>query len=150
MKYLKYIIACVISFGLVSGLKAQTPDVYSNPLAPYNIPSSSMQYRSFGRIWIEKSMDQTGYKLTIHTSGDIDPASIQVNIVGHSILIENKQSFQKEDRNDHGFYSYSRSSSNFRRRFSIPRNADTDHMMRSEENGIITITLPFLFRYPDQ
>jgi HSP20 family molecular chaperone IbpA len=108
-----------------------------------------MQYRSYGRVWVEKGMAQDGYKLYVHTSKDIDPRSIQVSIVGRTVIIESKQSFQQEERNDRGIYSYSRSSTNFRRRFSIPRNADTENMSRTESGGVITITLPFLHPNPN-
>jgi HSP20 family molecular chaperone IbpA len=109
-----------------------------------------MQYRSFGRIWVEKGMGQDGYQLRIYTSGDIDPESIQVKILGRTIIIENKQSLQNEESSERGFYSYSRSSTNFRRRFSIPRDADPGNMKRTIVNGVITLTLPFLYVNPEE
>jgi hypothetical protein len=149
MKIVNAIVVATLLLGLVSPIYAQPPEAYGNPMFQPPLPPSSMQYRSYGRIWVEKGMDQDGYKLQVYTSNDIDPASIQVRIVGHTIIIESKQSYQQEERSDRGFYSYSRSSSNFRRRFSIPRDADIENMKRTENNGVITITLPFLYTNPE-
>ena len=142
------VMLCLI--GLVNQSHAQPPEVYNNPFFQPPLPPSSMPYRSYGGVRIEKGMDQDGYKLHIYPSKDIDPESIQVRIVGRSIIIESKQSFQQEERSDRGFYSYSRSSSNFRRRFSIPRNADIEHMKRSQNEGVVTITLPYFYNSPEQ
>ena len=150
MKSIKAVVSIALLVGLAYQSYAQPPEAYNNPTFQPPLPPSNMQYRSFGRIWVEKGMDQEGYKLLIYTSKDIDPESIQVRITGHTIIIESKQSFQQEERSDRGFYSYSRSSSNFRRRFSIPRNADAENMQRTENNGVITITLPFVHLGPDQ
>jgi hypothetical protein len=149
MKIINGVLSLILLAGLVNQTYGQPPDVHSMPLFQPPLPPSSMQYRSFGRIWVEKSMDQEGYKLRIHTSQDFDPESIQVRIVGRAIIIESKQSFQQEERSDRGFYSYSRSSSNFRKRFAVPRNADIGNMKRSVGNGVITITLPYLDYYPE-
>jgi len=149
MKIINGVISVMFLAGLVNQTHGQPPEVYNTPYFQPPWPPSSMQYRSFGGIWVEKYTDQEGYKLRIHTSQDFDPESIQVRIMGHSIIIESKQSFQQEEKSDRGFYSYSRSSSNFRRRYSIPRDADTGKLKRSESNGVITITLPFLYLNPD-
>ena len=149
MKIIKAVVIVTPLLGLANQTTAQPPEAYSNPIFQPPLPPSSMQYRSYGRIWVEKGMDKDGYKLQIYTSNDIDPASIQVRIAGRAIIIESNQSFQQEERSDRGFYSYSHSSSNFRRRFSIPRDADIENMNRTENNGVITITLPFLYSSPE-
>jgi hypothetical protein len=121
----------------------QTPSPgYMRPLPP---ASSSFRYR--GRIRIEKGMNEDGYQLRIYTSEDVDPEAIQVSVQGHSILIESARSFKREERNDHGFFSYSRSSSHFRRRLSLPRNADAENLQRNVEDGVLIITLPYLNGY---
>ncbi len=145
MKNIKRLVVATVMSCLFNELQAQVPDIYNNRILQPPIPPSAMQYRNFGRIWVDKGMDQEGYKLRIYISGEIDPESIQVKIVGHTIIIENKQSLQQEERSEQGFYSYSSSSRNFRRRFSIPRDADPENMKRTVENGVITITLPFLY-----
>ena len=150
MKINKGVITVVVLFGLIDQSQGQSPEVYNNPVFQPPLPPSSMQYRSFGRIWVEKGMDQDGYKLLVHTSKDMDTKSIQVRIAGRSIIIESKQSFHQEERSDSGFYNYSSSSSNFRRRFSIPRDADIENMNRVDSAGVIIITLPFLYSSIEQ
>jgi hypothetical protein len=150
MRVIQGVVTVTLLIGLVNQSHSQSPEVYGNPFFQPPLPPSSMQYRSYGRIWVEKKLDKEGYKLLIHTSQDIAPESIQVKIIGRAIIIESKQSIQQEERSDRGFYSYSHSSSNFRRRFSIPRNADIDKMERSESDGVITITLPFLYSNIEQ
>lgn len=103
-----------------------------------------MEYRTQGRMRIERDRNEEGYQLRIHISGDIDPEAIQVSVQGNSLLIVNDRSFQTEERGDQGYYSFSRSSSSMRRRLSIPRNADTENMQRRVEDGVIIITLPYL------
>ena len=131
-------------FGLATAesLEQSTSPGYMRPLPP---TASGIRYR--GRIRIEKGMNEDGYQLRIYTSEDVDPQAIQVSVQGHSILIENARSFKREERNDRGFFSYSRSSSHFRRRLSLPRNADAENMQRSVEDGVLTITLPYLNGY---
>ena len=144
MKKLITILSTLILVGLGNSLQAELPDRYGPGYFQRPSFPSSVGYRHQGRIHVEKGMNEEGYQLRIHTSGDIDPESIQVNILGNSILLENDQSFKREERNERGYYSFSRSSRNFRRRFSIPRNADIENMKQSVEAGVITITLPFL------
>ncbi|MEN8129259.1 MAG: Hsp20 family protein [Pseudomonadota bacterium] len=147
MKKLITILSTLILVGLGNSLQAEWPDRYGPGYYQRPPLPSSAGYRQQGRMHIEKGMNEEGYQLRIHASGDINPESIHVGIQGNSILIENDQSLQREERNEGGYYSYSRSSRNFRRRISIPRNADIENMQRSVEAGVITITLPFLNGY---
>jgi HSP20 family molecular chaperone IbpA len=149
MKIISAISLFISINSFVALLPADPLDRYDRP-AYQPLPPYAIQYQDYGRIWVEKDMNQDGYQLRIHTRGDVSPESIQVSVIGRTILIENKQSFQQEERTDRGYYSYSRSSSNFRRRFSIPRNADVENMARTDEKGTITITFPYLSRYPEQ
>ncbi len=128
---------------------AQTPEMMPTP--GYGMDRTDAprpdNYRFRGRIRIEKDRNEFGYQLKIYTSGDFDPESVQVSIQGNSILIENDRSFQREERYERGGYSYSRNSSSFRRRLSIPRNADVNNMTRHVENGVLIINLPYLNGY---
>ena len=141
MKNILATLSILVLIGLVSTATAQPPGYYGYPGFQRPTPSW-MGSRHQGRIRIERDRDEAGYLLRIFTSGDIDPEAIQVSVQGNSLLIENDQSTQQEQRSDQGFYSYSRSSSRFRRRLSLPWDADVDNMQRSVEDGVITITLP--------
>lgn len=147
MKKLILVVSGLVMTGLVNIAQAETPEPMVSPGLERPAPLSTGGYRYKGRIRIEKDRNEAGYQLRIHTSGDLDPESIQVSIQGRSILIENDRSFQREERGEQGAYSYSRSSSTFRRRLSIPRNADAENMQRSIEGGVLTITLPYLNGY---
>lgn len=134
----------VVFLGLVSNSMAQPPNYFGYQGLDRPSPPAWTGYQHEGRVHIERGLSEAGYQLRIHTQGGISPQAIQVKIQGNSILIENDQSNQREEKNERGYYSYTRSSSRFRRRFSVPRNADTENMQRTVEDGVITITLPFL------
>jgi HSP20 family molecular chaperone IbpA len=94
-------------------------------------------------IRIERDRDEHGYLVNVHLDENTQPEAIQVSVRGRHLLIESKRSLQREER-DEGHYSYSRSSSSFRRRFLIPSDADAANMQRSDQQGLISITLPYL------
>ncbi|MET0045829.1 MAG: Hsp20 family protein, partial [Candidatus Thiodiazotropha sp. 6PLUC3] len=68
--------------------------------------------------------------------------AIQVKIVGPYLVVENQEAHQIENRHQRG-YSFSSTSSSMRRRFRLPADADVAAMARSEEDGVIVITLPY-------
>lgn len=147
MKSLSILVSGLVMVGLVNMAPAQGPEPMPYPGYERPVPPSSNHYRYSGRIRVEKGMNEEGYQLRIYTGGDVGPESIQVSIQGRSILIENNRSMQREERSEEGYFSYSRNSSSFRRRFSIPRNADAENMQRNVEGGVLTITLPYLNGY---
>ena len=102
---------------------------------------SSGTYQQRRGIRIERGVNEEGYYLNIFT-GESGPESVQVEVQGRSILVHRSRSAQTEKRDDQGAYSYSRRSSGFRRRISLPRDADPEQMRRTESEGVITIILP--------
>lgn len=147
MKKLTILFAGLGLAGFFNLVQAETPQPSPSPGYERPMPYSANSFGYRGRIRVEKDMNEEGYQLRIYTGGDVDPEAIQVSIQGRSIMIENARSFQREERSDGEYYSYSRSSSSFRRRFSIPRYADAENMKRNVEEGVLTITLPYLDGY---
>jgi HSP20 family molecular chaperone IbpA len=145
MKKILTLLTAMLLLLMTNIAQGQPPEYYGYP--GYERPSAPppTNFRRGGAIRMEKSQDEQGYQLLIHINGDVDPESVQVTVQGNSLLIERQQSMQQEERNDEGrFYSFSRSSSSFRRRISLPRDADVGGMQRSTEAGVIRITLPYL------
>lgn len=145
MKKVLTLLTAMLLLLMANIAQGQPPEFYGYP--GYERPSTPAptNIRRGGAIRIEKSQDEQGYHLLIHTNGDVDPESVQVTVKGNSLLIERQQSMQQEERNDEGrFYSFSRSSSSFRRRISLPRDADVAGMQRTVDRGVISITLPYL------
>ena len=85
--------------------------------------------------------DERGYHLRIHVRG-YAPEAIQVKVEGPFLLVENQQAQRIESRHERG-YSFSSSSSSLRRRFKLPWNADGAAMQRTEQEGVVVITLPY-------
>jgi len=106
---------------------------YRPPPFPRQRPSRGMH--------IERDMNESGYELRIFT-GQESPESVQVEVQGRSILITRSQSEQSQQSDDRGSYSFSRSFSDFKRRVSVPRDADAEKMQRVDGDGVITVTLP--------
>ena len=92
-------------------------------------------------VRFRKDQDEHGYHLRIHTRG-YTPEAIQVKVEGPFLLVENQEAHRTENRHERG-YSFSSSSSSMRRRFRLPRNADAAAMQRTEQDGVVVITLPY-------
>ncbi|MEJ2693024.1 MAG: Hsp20/alpha crystallin family protein [Candidatus Thiodiazotropha sp.] len=93
-------------------------------------------------VHFERYRDRDGYQLRIHTRG-MDPEAIQVTVQGRSLVVQNRESHQLERRSGRGGYSFSTTSSSMRRRFPLPPDADAGAMKRSQEEGVVVITLPY-------
>jgi HSP20 family molecular chaperone IbpA len=132
-------------FALVSTMaatvSAQPPGYYGPSAAGgYAAPSNSFSVQKGMRF--EKGRDDKGYYLRIYTRG-VSPEAVQVSVRGRTLIVENQESRQVEQRSDRGGYSFSTSSSSMRRRFPLPPDADAQSMQRSVEDGVIVITLPY-------
>jgi HSP20 family molecular chaperone IbpA len=130
-----------LSLLAVTGLAlAQPPGVYAQqgytqaPLSSRFVMRKGMRFERF--------RDQNGYHLRIHTQG-MDPDALQVSVQGRSLVGENRESHQVEHRGDRGSYQFASASSNMRRRFPLPPDADVQAMQRSVEEGSLVITLPY-------
>jgi HSP20 family molecular chaperone IbpA len=108
------------------------------PRPPQASVSAFHTHRS---LRFQRYQDENGYHLRILTEG-YAPDAIQVKIAGPYLLVENQESNKVENRYEHG-YSFSTNSSSMRRRFRLPPNADGAAMARSEEEGVIVVTLPY-------
>jgi HSP20 family molecular chaperone IbpA len=73
----------------------------------------------------------------------MDPEAIQVTVQGWSLVVQNRESHRVEQRSDRGSYNFSATSSSMRRRFPLPPDADASAMKRSQEDGVVVITLPY-------
>lgn len=91
----------------------------------------------------ERHRDQNGYQLRILTRG-MDPEAVQVSIQGRSLVVQNRESHQVEQQSDSGSYRFATTSSNMRRRFPLPPDADAAAMKRSVDGDVVVITLPYL------
>ncbi len=93
-----------------------------------------------------KSRDEEGYILRIEIRG-ISPEAIQTTLNGRTLSVQSSESQQVERRSDRGGYSFSSVSSNMRRRFHLPPDADIAGMQRSEEDGAVVIRFPYAEGY---
>ncbi len=139
MKFIALISA--VCLGAISSFAlAQPPGSGQARSFSYTSPNNRFSVQQGMRF--ERYRDQNGYQLRIHTRG-IDPEAIQVNIQGRSLVVRNQESHQVEQRNDRGGYQFATTSSNMRRRFPLPPDADAGAMKRSIEEGVVVITLPY-------
>ncbi|MCU7844979.1 MAG: Hsp20/alpha crystallin family protein [Candidatus Thiodiazotropha sp. (ex Monitilora ramsayi)] len=90
----------------------------------------------------QRTRDENGYILRIETRG-MTPDAIQVSLQGRSLVVQNQESRQVEQRSDRGGYQFSSTSSSMRRRFHLPPDADVAAMQRSEEDGVVVIRFPY-------
>ncbi|MEW8051816.1 MAG: Hsp20/alpha crystallin family protein [Candidatus Thiodiazotropha endolucinida] len=141
MKSALYSISVFVMAAAATQLFAQPPGYY-HPAAPYNrgveAPSSFHVQRG---VRFRQDQDDSGYHLRIFLQG-YSPEAIQVSVDGRSLLVENKEAHRVENRSERG-YSFVSSSSSMHRRFRLPWDADVNGMQRTENEGEITITLPY-------
>jgi HSP20 family molecular chaperone IbpA len=119
------------------------PYSYSTGGYPYQRPPVTKGARFYTQqsVKFQRYQDDQGYHLRIATQG-YTPEAIMVKIDGPYLVVENQESHRVESRHERG-YSFTRSSSSMRRRFRLPWNADGAAMKRSQEDGVIVITLPY-------
>ena len=136
----------LLTIGLaMGGAYAQPPGYPGFPGFPgYQRPAPGWVSRHHhGGVRLERDSTPEGYLLKIYPTGDLDPQAIQISVQGRSLRIEVDQSMQQEENDrDRGYFSFSRSSSHFLRRLTLPRDADTEHMKRSVKDGVINLLLP--------
>ncbi|MES9818281.1 MAG: Hsp20/alpha crystallin family protein [Candidatus Thiodiazotropha sp.] len=141
MKSVLYLVSVLIMVAAAAQLHAQPPGYY-NPGGSYNrgmdAPSSFQVQRG---VRFRQDRDDSGYHLRIFLLG-YSPEAIQVSVDGRSLLVENIEAHRVENRSERG-YSFVSSSSSMRRRFRLPWDADVSGMQRTENEGEITITLPY-------
>ncbi len=129
---------CLLAFG--GAAMAQPPGPGYGPNYDQATPPARFSVQKGMRF--ERYRDTDGYHLRIYTQG-MDPESIQVSVQGRSLVVQNRESHQVEQRSDRGSYQFATSSSSMRRRFPIPPDADAGAMKRSVEEGLLVITLPY-------
>lgn len=143
MKNIAYVISAMLLSCVCTVSLAQPPGTYGfDRGAGYPSPGSFNFQRG---VRFERDRDRDGYHLRIHLQG-ISPDAIQVNVQGRSLVVENRESHQVEQRSDRGSYQFSSASSSMRRRFALPPNADVQALQRSDEEGVVVITLPYAER----
>jgi HSP20 family molecular chaperone IbpA len=136
------LIGLLLCAGLIAPVDAQAFDYRSG--SSHRPPAA--QVSSFNiqqSVKFQRYQDERGYHLRILTRG-YNPEAILVEASGPYLVVKNQQAHRVENRHERG-YSFTSTSSSMNRRFRLPRNADVAGMTRSEEDGVIVITLPYRY-----
>ncbi|MEW8625617.1 MAG: Hsp20/alpha crystallin family protein [Candidatus Thiodiazotropha sp.] len=136
------LIGLLVSTWLLAPVETQAFDYRSGSShrAPLAQGSSFHTQKS---VKFQRYQDEQGYHLRILSRG-YAPEAIQVQVSGPFLVVKNQEAHRVENRNERG-YSFTSSSSSMNRRFRLPGNADVAGMTRSEEDGMIVITLPYRY-----
>ncbi|MCU7907111.1 MAG: Hsp20/alpha crystallin family protein [Candidatus Thiodiazotropha sp. (ex Epidulcina cf. delphinae)] len=138
MLLLSVIVAAAFSLSTL----AQPPAYFGSGGVPFNRsiarPSFFNRQKS---VRFKQDRDENGYHLWIFSQG-FSPDALQVKMEGRSLVVENQEAHRVENRSERG-YSFSSASSSMRRRFRLPGDADVEAMQKTEEGGVIVITLPY-------
>jgi HSP20 family molecular chaperone IbpA len=136
------LIGLLLAAWLIAPVESQAFDYRSG--ATHRAPSSQgSSFHTQKSLKFRRYQDQQGYHLEILSRG-YQPEAIQVQISGPYLVVKNQEAHRVENRNQRG-YSFTSSSSSMNRRFRLPGNADLAGMTRSEEDGVIIISLPYRF-----
>jgi len=71
----------------------------------------------------------------------IKEQDIEVNLAGNRLTISGKRDSEKEDKSD-TYYTYERSYGSFTRSFTLPEQADAQHVKAELKNGELTVVVP--------
>lgn len=66
---------------------------------------------------------------------------LEVTVTGSRLTIAGKRSEEKEDKAD-TYYAYERSQGSFTRSFTLPEEADVEHLHAELKNGVLTLVVP--------
>ncbi|MCU7921834.1 MAG: Hsp20/alpha crystallin family protein [Candidatus Thiodiazotropha sp. (ex Dulcina madagascariensis)] len=136
------LLSVILAIAFSPSIHAQPPGYFGYGGAPIN--RSMERPASFNRqtsVRFKQDRDENGYHLRILTQG-FSPEALQVKVEGRSLVVENQEAHRVENRSERG-YIFSSASSSMRRRFRLPGDADVEAMQRTEEDGVIVITLPY-------
>jgi len=148
MKRTTTILAIGLLLGGVTSASAQYPerpgaDVYRPSAGPGDVPWRYPDQRFDYRIRVQRRVMPEAYQVVIDT-GDRGADAVQMMVQGNGLLISANRSLQNQQRGGRGGYRFSRFSSTFNQLIRFPRDADMSRMRRSQEGGIITLTIPRL------
>jgi HSP20 family protein len=71
----------------------------------------------------------------------IKESDLEVTATGNRLAISGKREAEKEEKDD-TFYAYERSFGSFSRSFTLPEQADTEHVKAELKNGELTVVVP--------
>jgi HSP20 family protein len=71
----------------------------------------------------------------------IKEQDIEVNVTGNRLTITGKRDAEKEEKSD-TYYTYERSYGTFTRSFTLPEQADVEHVNAELKNGELTVAIP--------
>ena len=144
-------ITAILSIGLLLGgvmpaAAQQHPaapgaDVYRAPESPGVMPRGYPDNRFSYRIRVQRRATPEAYYVVVDT-GDRGADAVQMMVQGTGLLISANRSLQNQQRGDRGGYRFSRFSSSFNQLIRFPRDADMSRMQRTQQGGIITLTIP--------
>ena len=141
MKRICYVIGC--SMLLMTAAHAQTSS-YSSQGYPsfggYMPPTPSRSYAGRGGVRFEKGKSNGAYTLRVYT-GRLRPRDIEVTIDRGYLVLRSVRT-ERTDWHQQGGYSYSQSFSRFHRTLPLPRDAVSEHMSRTNGDGVIDIVIP--------
>jgi HSP20 family protein len=66
---------------------------------------------------------------------------IEIQLHGNRLTISGKREQEMENRDDR-YYAYERSYGTFQRVFTLPEQADTEHIRSQLDNGVLTLVIP--------
>ncbi len=71
----------------------------------------------------------------------IKESELEVTLTGNRLTIGGKRESEKEDKGER-YYTYERNYGSFSRSFTLPEGVDTDKLIASLDQGVLTVNLP--------
>lgn len=128
------------AMAITSAPAQQSPTTPAAAGLPDGRPTQGAMRRTYGfpmRRW----SDQQGYHLQIFLGSD-DQSAVDLKLHRGYLIVSGSHVYQADRNSTRGGYRFEHQASRFSRRFRLPAVADTRHMTRRMEKGVLTVTFP--------
>ena len=141
MKLIRILFTTLLLTGIATLANAQPPTYYGGPaLHPFNRTGSPFR-SGYSDFRITREVTQNAYILKIR-SDTLSNESVQIIPRPHRIIITRKHTSGRRYHGDRGAYRYTRQWGSASQNIPLPRDANINRMRRTDEDGVITLTIP--------
>lgn len=136
------LLMATLFLSVATSLASAQPAGFSGYQAPNQLPRAGFDHRSgYVSLSIRREMRDNAYILKIYP-GTQSTESIQIIPRNRQLSISSRSASASVHQPNRGGYSSTRQWSQVSRRIRLPRDADMNGLVRSNEQGVIIITIP--------
>jgi HSP20 family protein len=130
--------------------KDQNQPMRTRPSDPLRLVRDWMRWDPFGQMMPVQSAWNPQFE--VRETGDsflfkadlpgIKQENVDIQLHGNRLQITGHREDEHEEKEGDNIYAYERSFGSFSRAFTLPENADTDHVACDLKEGVLTLVIP--------